>query len=81
MFDVQRGDVPSYQHALLPRAPLSAEQRLAFVAHVLLWLRTNNVRFAAADLALAIELVRVHGETIGLGEAFAREHFPAAGSR
>lgn len=71
VFDAQRGDVACYHHALLdPRAPLTYEQRAAYVGHVILWLRRNNVKFTTLDLAIAQRMVEVHGHTIGLKERF-----------
>jgi Phytanoyl-CoA dioxygenase (PhyH) len=71
VFDTQRADVPCYHQALLdPRQPLSFEQRAAYVAHVILWLRRNNVRFGAHDIAIARQMVDSYGDTIGLTSRF-----------
>lgn len=71
VFDAQRGDLGCFHEVLLdPKEPLSFEQRAAYVAHVVLWLRRNNVRFNAFDQALAESLVARYGSTIGLRERF-----------
>jgi hypothetical protein len=71
VFDAQRGDFDCFHEVLLdPKQPLSFEQRAAYVAHVVLWLRRNNVRFNAFDQALAERLVARYGSTIGLRERF-----------
>jgi hypothetical protein len=71
VFDTQRADVPCYHHALLdPQQPLTFEQRAAYVAHVILWLRRNNVTFGTQDLAIAHRLVEAYGHTIGLTPRF-----------
>lgn len=71
VFDTQRADRPCYHHALLdPRQRLTFEQRAAYVAHVILWLRRNNVTFATHDLAIARQMVEAYGHTIGLTHRF-----------
>lgn len=75
VFDIQRGDVPMYHEALLdPGSALSFEQRAAYIAHDVLWLRRYNVNFSPANLALAREMVRNYGGSIGLRPEFLIEY-------
>jgi hypothetical protein len=75
VFDIQRGDVPMYQEALIdPRSALFFEQRAAYIAHVVLWLQHYNVKFSAWDLRLAGEIIRAYGDSINLQSGFLKKY-------
>lgn len=75
VFDVQRGDVPSYHYALLdPRSDMSFEQRAAYIAHVILWLNRYNVKFSTLDLSIARTIALSFGNSIGLTRQFSDEY-------
>ncbi|WP_259373723.1 phytanoyl-CoA dioxygenase family protein [Rubrivivax gelatinosus] len=77
VFDLQRADVQPYHCAWMDLSgPSGFEQRAAFVAHVVLWLKKYNVQFSESDIQLAKDLLTRYRHRIQLSASFDADFWP-----